>query len=77
MSMSRFAAVALAATMSLGSFAGVASARDAKPMHAEAPHKSASKHCRVERVKIRQHGKIVTVKKRVCETLAPSKHHRK
>ena len=69
MRMSRFAAVALATVFSLSSFAATADARETGRRHAAPPQRMVQ-HCHVERVKVRQHGKIVTVKKKVCERVA-------
>ena len=77
MSLFRIAGFTLAAVLSVASFAGTASARDAGRVHVAAPHRAAVQECHVERVKIRKHGKIVTVKKRVCEKVAPRRHHRR
>lgn len=73
MRMSRFAAVALATVFSLSSFAATAEARDTARHHAAPTAKTVQK-CHVERVKVRQHGKIVTVKKKVCERVAARGH---
>ncbi|GGD03932.1 hypothetical protein [Aureimonas glaciei] len=73
MRMSRFAAVALATAFSLSSFAATAQARDSVRHHAASPAKTVQK-CHVERVKVRQHGKVVTMKKKICERVAVRGH---
>ncbi|BDA82463.1 hypothetical protein Sa4125_00050 [Aureimonas sp. SA4125] len=75
MRISKLATLALATALSLGSFAASADARESSKGRDGSPPKTIEK-CHVERVKVRRNGRVVTVKKRVCERVAAGRKGR-